>query len=171
MKGLNIIIIIGLFLSTSNLACADRMLNETDVTVRCAVEPHFGLEIWEDELIQHLPDAFPGQSAAGQIHIIATSNRAKPWSIWASSSGLSGGHKDNHEILPIKISTYREDLALQGTFFQDVELSEVPATIYACDEAESPCADLVLGCSFLIITRPSTREDVYSGKIVLTLTE
>jgi len=152
----------------SQAAYADRMLNAKDITVRCAVDPEFGMEVEREELVQHLPDVFPGGSASGKIHIRARSNRALPWAIWASSSGLAGESKGNNDILPVTISTYGDSNGFSGASAQEVELSDMPKTIYQCGEGDS---DIMVKCMFSVMTKPATREDVYTGKIILTLTE
>ena len=169
----HIITILGslVMLSSSGAIYADRIINEADITIHCSVDSQFGMEIWEDDLIQELPEVTPGEATSGDIMIMASSNRSKPWSIKASCIGLTGSSKDNSDVLPVVISTYKGDDELKGTFFEDIELSETPRTIYSSGETEISCAGLMVGCMFFVRTKADTREDLYTGKILLTLTE
>ncbi|MBL7071627.1 MAG: hypothetical protein ISS26_05610 [Candidatus Omnitrophica bacterium] len=149
----------------------DNVAHDKEVNIRFAVDSQFGMEFWEDELDQQLPHVVPGGNSSGNIHLFASSNHTLPWTVKASSAGLKGENNGSRDVIPVKMSTFISESDLKGIFVQNIELNEQPQTIYTSGEGESPCSDLPIGCSFFIETSNTTKEGVYSGSIVLTLTE
>lgn len=150
---------------------AEDYIPETGLRIQLQVESSLGIEILEPASNIDLPEILPGEETEGNIHLIAASNRSAPWTINASSTGLSPDSNGNAHHLPIKITTYEDGYELDGTFVTDLQLTEEPQPIYTSGEGEYPSKGIMVGCLFSVQTSPETAPGAYKGNIILTLTE
>ena len=164
---IGIAVCVMLFVGT--LSHADTITTQKDVVVHLPVDSQFGMEIYDTEFDQMLSDVLPGGGATGDIHIYATSNHSIPWFVNASSDGLTGEFEAAPDTLPVVISTYGG--ALTGTIVTDLTLSGTAVAIYSAGAGEYPCSGLEVGSIFSVTSEVTTKQDLYTGTIVLTITE
>lgn len=145
---------------------AQAAMNTTqNVQVLVGVTEVFGFDIWDTERTQSDTVA-PGEAGMGDIHIGASSNHTVPWKIMASSSGAVG---QNHgQVLPIKMTV----ITGAGTkCAADTVLTGSPIAIYTAAATEYPKQGVEVGAMYVAPTTLDTAQDLYTGTIVLTMTE
>lgn len=163
--GFSVLLVLGL----SVLSHADTIQTQKTIAVLLGVDSLFGFEIWDTEYSQTLPNVLPGETALGNLHMYATSNHSIVWHLNASSTGLTGEIQVPPDVLPVQISTY--GTGLTGTTVTDLVLTGVAQSIYTAGTGEYPVAGLEVDAVFAIPTQSDTQQDLYSGTIVLTMTE
>ena len=164
-----------LVLGVSALSYADTIQTQKDITVTMDVTSVFGMEIWDTEYIQDpisvptLANITPGGAGMGDIHIFASANHEAVWYVNAQSSGLTGA--THGDTLAVQISTFDGGAGPVGTFVTDQVLSGVAVPIYTAAASEYSIAGLEIAGVYAIPTTATTKEDTYSGTLVLTMTE
>lgn len=158
-----------MILGVSTLSYADVMSTDKAVSVLLGVNTVFGFEIDDPELSQTLDAVVSGGSSSGSVSMYVSSNHSIPWTISANSTGVIGETQVAPDTLPIIMTTYTG--TGQGTIVTDLELTALDQAIYTSLGTDYPCAGLVIGGTFVVNTLATTKEDLYSGSIALTMTE
>lgn len=170
-KLIAISIVVCMALGISAISHADGLSTQKDITVSLPVDSQFGMEIWDAEFTQMLDNVLPGGGDTGDIHIYATSNHSIPWTVNARCAGLVGEYQPVPDTLPVAISTYDGGAGLTGTVVADLTLTAADQAIYVSGAGESPCSGLQVNAIFAVNSETSTKQDLYSGTLVLTMTE
>lgn len=155
----------------SALSYADTIEVQKDIGVHLPVLGVFGLKIWDDEFDQYLSDVLPGEGATGDIHIYVSTNHGKPWAVNASCAGLVGENQTVPETLFPIISTFDGGASLTGTTVTNLVITSTAQAIYTSGPGEDSCLDLQIPAIFVVKTETTTKEDLYSGTLVITLTD
>ena len=158
-------------LGISTISYADVIATQKDISVALPVDSQFGMEIWDTEFTQMLANVVPGGGDTGDIHIYATSNHSIPWTVSARCAGLVGENQAVPDTLPVFMTTYDGGAGLTGTIVTDLELTAGDQAIYVSGGGESPCAGLEINAIFAVNSQTDTQQDLYSGMLVLTMTE
>lgn len=173
-------IAIMLVLSISALSHADILATTKDITVDLSVSGSFGMEIWDNEFVQDMGSVAPGAGATGDIHIYATSNHGRVWTISVASAGLVGP-----ETLPFKLSSYDgggnpDPLENTASLVTNLVLTGSAQPIYSAGASEFTCVGLIINGIFSMQTYNGTepesggvptQEGDYNGTIQLTMTD
>ena len=154
-----------------SLAYADSIGTSKTVTAHLPVDSQFGFTIWDTEFDQMLANVLPGGGDTGDLHIAVTTNHDAPFYVKASSAGLVGETQAVPDTLPVVITTYDGGAGLNGTPVTDLTLTGTAANIYSAGAGDYPASGLEIGCIFAVTSLAATKQDLYTGTIVLTMTE
>jgi len=172
MKKLIAISVVALMVAfVGAIANADTIATSKDVVAHLPVDSQFGMEIWDTEFDQYLPNVIPGGGETGNIHIYATSNHSVPWYVNAASDGLVGETQTVPDTLPVVLSTFDGGVGLTGTVVTDLTLTGTAQPVYSAGAGEYPCSGLEVDAIIAINTLLTTKQDMYTGTIALTMTE
>ena len=155
----------------SAVAQADTIQTSKDIVAHLPVDSQFGMEIWDTEFDQYMSNVIPGEGDTIDIHIFATSNHSTPWFINAASDGLTGENQASPDTLPVVFTTYDGGAGLTGTVVTDVTLTGTAQPVYSAGTGEYPCAGLEVDAVAAVTTLSTTKQDMYTGTISLTMTE
>jgi len=172
MKKLIAICVVALMVAlVGAVSHADTITTSKDVVAHLPVDSQFGMEIWDTQFDQWLANVLPGGGGTGDINIYATSNHSVPWYINAASAGLVGEVQAVPDTLPVALSTFDGGAGLTGTVVTDLTLTAVAAPVYSSGAGEAPCSGLEISAIFAINSLVTTKQDLYTGTITLTMTE
>lgn len=155
----------------SAVAQADVVSTTKDVVAHLPVDSQFGMEIWDTEFDQWMANVLPGGGGTIDIHIYATSNHSVPWFINGASDGLVGEVQASPDTLPVVFTTYDGGAGLTGTVVTDLTLTGTAAAVYSSGAGEAPCSGLEINGIAAVTTLVTTKQDLYTGTITLTMTE
>ena len=170
-KLIAIVFAVLMIFGASALSYADVISIQKDIGIQLPVMGVFGLEIWDDEFTHMLADVLPGEGATGDIHIYVSTNHGLPWSVDARCSGLTGMYQTVPETLPVLITTFDGGAGLTGTTVDDLVLTSTAQAIYTSGAGEDSCLGLQIPAIFVVKAETTTKEDLYDGTLVITLTE
>ncbi len=160
-----------LVVGVSAVSFADVIATSKDVVAHLPVDSTFGMEIWDTQFDQWIPNVISGGGGTGSLNIFATSNHTIPWYINASSAGLVGEYEAVPDTLPVALSTFDGGVGLTGTVVTDLVLTGAEQSVYSAGAGEYPCAGLEIGGVFAVTSLSTTKQDLYTGTITLTMTE
>jgi len=148
---------------------ADDMSVEKTVAITLGVNGVFGFQVWDIDLAQTFT-LDPGEAAIGDIHFYATSNHGNQWMLAASSDGLDGEFNFGH--LDVSMSTFDgAGAGLTGTFVTDLVLIATSEIIYTSGVGEGSVSGLEVSGLIVIPIAPATLQDLYTGTVLLSMTE
>ena len=165
--GIAVLMVLGI----SALSHADVIETSKSVSVLLGVDSQFGFEIWDPEFAQTLPNVLPGVGETGDIHFYVTSNHSVPWYLKAASDGLEGQVQASPDTLPVLFTTFDGGGGAIGTYVDNLLLTGTAANVYSSGVGEAPCSGLEVAGIFTVNTLLTTKQDLYSGTIQLTMTE
>ena len=150
---------------------ADTIATSKDVVAHLPVDSQFGMTIWDTEFDQYMTNVLPGGGETIDIHISASSNHSVPWFINASSDGLVGENQTTPDTLPVVLTTFDGGAGLTGTVVTDLELTSSAQVVYSAGTGEYPCSALEVSAIAAVTTLSTTKQDIYTGTITITMTE